>query len=670
MPSVDIATSQEGARFRALAEALGAIVTEVPAAGAPVFNPLWYEYTGLSVEHTEREGWRAAVHPDDVSLLPGPPDLLSGPGVHEEAEFRLRRADGQYRWHLGHAATTGKRSWLLTAVDIHDKKLAEEALYAAAERERALFTSLPALLTVADEAGVLRSYNQRWLTFTGMSKEEAQTTNLLAAVDPEDHKRALELWGNAREQRRGMDAQIRIRRADGMYRWHAVRAEPSLSRDGGIAAWVTTYVDIHEIKRAEGVLTFLACSGAVLGSSLHLAETLTALTHLAVPFLADYSTIDIVQPDGQLKRMAWAHQDPAIEAQMIASTPEAEEFGPDHPIRRVLRTTFPELITEDVAQAIAVNAEHLQLMELLNPHSAMIVPLIGDAGRAIGVLSLGLNSNRFEGFTMTAQECGEELARRAALAVTTAHHLEQAQRTADELRKANAVKDELLGLVSHELRTPLTTIAGVADVLRRRMATMDEETRIGAVNDIVEGAERLQRLIENMLVLSHVERGAAHIGEPVLLQRLIPRIIEQHRRRFPERKVSFESRAELPPVYADPTYVEQIVQNLLGNAEKYSPEGAPVEFVIERADNEAHVTVMDHGIGFTPEEADQIFEPFFRSGRIARSVSGAGLGLPVCRRLLEVQGGRIWAASREGGGAVLSFALPLAQFDLIDDDDS
>ena len=658
------ATPPGGVRFGALAEALNAIVAETSAHGPSSFNARWFEYTGLSVEESERHGWIAAVHPEDTARVPNPPDLATS---RTQAEFRLRRADGQYRWHGARATPTGSDAWLVAAVDIHDHKLAGEALRASDERAQALFTSLPALLTVAGANGQLQSYNDRWLEYTGLSAQEAFATNLLAAVQPDDHKRALELWERVRGKGQGMEAEIRIRRADGMYRWHVARAEPSLREDESVYAWVTAYVDIHEVKLAEGVLSFLACSGAVLSSSLDLNVTLTSLAHLAVPFLADCSTIDIVHRDGQLARVAWAHQDPSIEAELKASSSKADEFGPSHPVRRVLRTCRAELITENVPRALAVSAEHLRVLKRVNTRTALYVPLIGDEARAIGVIGLGLSYERIEGFSISALECAEELARRAALAVSTAQHLEQERQAADELRKANAVKDELLGLVSHELRTPLTTIAGVADVLRRRMATMDEATRISAVDDIVEGAERLQRLIENMLVLSHVESTAEHFGEPVLVRRLIARIILQHQRRFPGREVSLDIRNEVPPAFGDPTYIEQIVQNLLGNAEKYSPPGAPINFVMERVGDEVHVAVLDHGVGITAEEREHIFEPFFRSNRIARSVSGAGLGLPVCKRLLEVQGGRIWATAREGGGTIVSFALPLAEIEPTDD---
>lgn len=230
--------------------------------------------------------------------------------------------------------------------------------------------------------------------------------------------------------------------------------------------------------------------------------------------------------------------------------------------------------------------------------------------------------------------------------------------TEDALRAANAAKDEFLGLVSHELRTPLTIIAGNAQLLQR-VPNMSQEDRDASLRDIHQQSERLQKLIENMLVLSRVEAADAVMSEPVLLQRIIPRLATAHFPGMTSHDVSVSIDPDLGPVAAEPTYIEQIVQNLISNAEKYSPPGAPVEVVAWRDGDLARVAVRDRGIGIAPEDIERIFEPFFRGGRTSQQSAGVGLGLSVCTRLADAMGGQMWARSREDGGSEIGVSLPL-----------
>lgn len=231
--------------------------------------------------------------------------------------------------------------------------------------------------------------------------------------------------------------------------------------------------------------------------------------------------------------------------------------------------------------------------------------------------------------------------------------------TIEELQRANAVKDELLGLVSHELRTPLTTISGNAQALRRHGDHIDPETKAVALQDIENDAARLQRLIENMLVLARLEGAADFEAEPVLLQRLLPRFGNELGRRT-RRTVTTDVPVDLAPALAQPVYVEQIIGNLVTNAVKYSAAGTAIELRALEADGTITVFVEDRGQGISADEAAQVFTPFFRSQRTAKYASGIGLGLAVCKRLVEVQGGTVWATPREGGGTTIAFTLPIS----------
>jgi K+-sensing histidine kinase KdpD len=231
------------------------------------------------------------------------------------------------------------------------------------------------------------------------------------------------------------------------------------------------------------------------------------------------------------------------------------------------------------------------------------------------------------------------------------------------LRHAQQLRDAFMGILSHELRTPITTIFGGTRVLAR--TGLSDDTRREVAADISAEAERLHRLVEDLLVLARAERGGLQLGaDPVLIQHLLPRIIESEGARWPSKRFELSMPRSMPTVSADPTYVEQIVRNLIGNAAKYSPDGTTVDVVGEVLEDEIHVRILDEGPGISSAEVGRLFELYYRSPTTAAQSAGAGIGLFVCRALVEAMGGRIWALARPAGGAEFGFSLPI----LVDDD--
>jgi PAS domain S-box-containing protein len=238
---------------------------------------------------------------------------------------------------------------------------------------------------------------------------------------------------------------------------------------------------------------------------------------------------------------------------------------------------------------------------------------------------------------------------------------EELQRTADDLERANAAKDEFLGLVSHELKTPITTIYGNAQILRMRGQQLDEESRQSALADVVKESERLHRIIDNLLVLARLEQGHEIDSEPLLVRRIASHIIDEHRQHHAHRDVRLAVTETPMPVMGQPLYIEQVIRNLLSNAEKYSPASEPIQLTITTDGTRLLFSVLDRGRGFSEDEAQKIFTPFYRAPSAVSRAAGVGIGLAVCKRLIDAQGGEMWARPREGGGADIGFALPLAE---------
>jgi K+-sensing histidine kinase KdpD len=216
--------------------------------------------------------------------------------------------------------------------------------------------------------------------------------------------------------------------------------------------------------------------------------------------------------------------------------------------------------------------------------------------------------------------------------------------------------------VSHELRTPVTTIFGNAQLLRERGDRLGEDDKRSMIADIAADSERLLGIVENLLLLTKLESGSIADPEPQVLGHIVRKSIDAFHRRHPRREVhlAMQPRHHLV-VEADRTYLELLMENLLSNADKYSPPGAAIEVTIGAEGHEVLVAVLDRGIGIDEADVSNLFTVFYRTESAKRHTNGLGVGLAVCRRVVETHGGRIWAGPREGGGSEIGFALPLAR---------
>jgi PAS domain S-box-containing protein len=229
-----------------------------------------------------------------------------------------------------------------------------------------------------------------------------------------------------------------------------------------------------------------------------------------------------------------------------------------------------------------------------------------------------------------------------------------------ERLQTERLRDTFIGMLSHELRTPVTSIYGGSQVLMSRGDRLDPETRHELISDVASEAERLHRLIENLLVLARVERGQDLAGgEPVLLQRVLPLIVERERVLWPETTIEMTIPPGLPTVRGHDGYVGQVVRNLLSNAAKYAGAGSSVQIVATREESGVSVHVLDNGAGIPSEHADHLFDLYYRAPGAPDRAPGAGIGLFVCRHIVHALGGTIWARSRPEGGAEFGFELPI-----------
>jgi signal transduction histidine kinase len=232
--------------------------------------------------------------------------------------------------------------------------------------------------------------------------------------------------------------------------------------------------------------------------------------------------------------------------------------------------------------------------------------------------------------------------------------------TAD--RELDRMRDAFVATVSHELRTPLTSISGFLEMMQ------DEEEGLGAAGrqylDVIRrSTERLHALVEDLLLVAQIEATRIELDvEPTDLTDLATRAVESARPAAAERGVVVDVVVDHPPqVLADPRRVNQVLDNLISNAVKFTRDGGSVTVTVEADGDAARITVADDGIGIPADEQAQIFSRFFRASTATRhAIPGTGLGLAISRALVEQHGGTIALSSREGEGTSVSVSLPAA----------
>ncbi len=233
-----------------------------------------------------------------------------------------------------------------------------------------------------------------------------------------------------------------------------------------------------------------------------------------------------------------------------------------------------------------------------------------------------------------------------------------AQKAAEEaLRASMALKDQFMSLVSHELRTPVASVVGNAQLLLRRGEQMSASSRIESLTDITDEAERLQSIIEDLLVLTRLS-AERDIG---MAEFDLVEVVEDVARtaRARHREYVLDVSSDVPLVTAAESLIRLVVQNLFSNADKYSPAGSAVQVVIRRSDQGgAEVQVMDRGPGIDADAVARIFEPFYRAASTREGRPGMGLGLAVCQKAIDAHGGWIGFEPRQGGGSTFLFRLP------------
>ncbi len=541
----------------------------------------------------------------------------------------------------------------------------ERHLRVAAERSeqrfRDLVQGLDAVVWEADAATLGFTFvSQRAEEMLGYPVEQwlSDADFWQVHVHPEEREQVAVLWQGAATGEHEREFEYRAIAANGSTVWLRASIRPVRAVDGTIWQLRGLLVNITKRKRAEEALRLLSEAGRVLSASLDYETTLGNLARLTVPALADYCLV-IALEDGRLRQVASAHVNPEQEA----LTRELERLYPydmDNPnsiVARVINSAKTEWIndlSQRPPQLLTQDEAVIALYHALAPRAYVAVPLVA-RDRILGVVML-VSSVSGRQYSDVEIALAEELVRRAGLAVENARLYQQAQ-------EAIQTRDQFISIASHDLKTPITSIKGYADLLARR-AARDEAINLRdqrAIQVIQDEANRLNSLVELLLDVSRVQRGQlvierSQVDFSALARRLVTVVqamAEQH---------IIELACPEAPVllWGDALRLEQVIQNLLQNAVKYSPAGGRITVEIQEKGESISLAVADEGIGIPPEAMAHLFTRFYRASNIQPlSVGGLGLGLYIVRHIVEAHGGTVSVMSELGVGSTFTVELPL-----------
>jgi len=589
---------------------------------AEFFNRHYLDFIGLSADQASGWGWTAAVHPEDLNELASSWRRIIASNAAGEAEARLRRQDGTYRWFLFranplHNDTGVIVKWYGINTDIDDRKKVEEALRASERNLSLMINAIPTFIQVSRPDGSVLSMNQRVLDYHGVSLQDVQKEDFRTRVyHPDDAERLRDMRTEALTRPVPFEYEQRALGKDGRYRWFVVRYNPLLDEQGRIDRWYAAAFDIEDRKRAEAELRRAYDSFADAQRLSHTGSFIT----------------DLVGDDHNWSEEAF----------------RIFEFEPGSKVsvQRIRATIHPD----DLSSFESVIARGMQGENVT--FAFRIITGTGAVKHVRGVAHVVEHVAGHPLFVGALQDVTESKVAQEAL--------DRARSELAHVARVTAVS-AFTASIAHEVNQPLSGIITNAGTCLRMLAAEPpdvEGARDTAKRTLRDGNRASDVITRLRALFSRREFTLELLDINEITQEVVAlSLSELQRNRIAVRS---EFASSLPPITGDRIQLQQVILNLLRNASDamMGVDDRARHLVIgtgQEADNRVRVTVRDAGVGLGVQNMNKLFDAFYTT-----KADGMGIGLSVSRSIIERHNGRIWAEPNDGPGATFAFAIPAA----------
>jgi PAS domain S-box-containing protein len=595
--------------LRVLIDAIPQLVWILSPDGASVYgNQRWSDYTGMTFQQYQGDGWLQALHPDDYqhTLTLWRQALETGDPFEIEYRFKDSQTGG-YRWFLGRAMPVRDEvgqivKWFGTCTDIEDQKQAEQQFKESEENWRVLAETVPQLVWTTSPDGLSDYVNQRFRDYTGLTLEQWQSDRWapLSFIHPDDRDGTRALWQHALDTGAMYEHEERFRKSQtGAYRWFLVRALPVRDEAGQIIKWFGTCTDIDEQKRMEEALR-------------QSQERIRALI--------DSNLIGIVSGEGEEAVLVEANE------AFLQMTGYTQEDVHSRTLNRV-KLTPPEQapLFERALQEIATRGQHTPFETELICQDGSRLPVV------VGSVTFQERSRQIIGFVLD-NSARKELEQR---------------------------KDAFISMASHELKTPLTALKLQTSLLHRQLAKQGIPASAPALARMETQINKVTRLVDELLDVSKIQAGRLeYVRETVDLDALLKEITETMQQSSPSHRIVVRGTVGTS-LMGDRDRLGQVFINLISNAIKYSPGAETIEIDLSSSKDAVIIQVRDHGLGIPRELRDKIFDRFYRvTDPKQQAIHGLGMGLYIVAEIVKGHGGTITVDSAVGKGSTFTVTLP------------
>ena len=609
----DRKVAEEAAReydrhFRLLAESAPLGIYRTDAQGAVIYvNQVWCAMTGLSEAESMGSGWALSIHAEDRAEAAASWATAAAKGATYVHRHRIITPSDTLRWVEARSSpTTTPNGELIghvgTVADITDWKLAEEAL---AERDRQLLSmmdSIAHLAWIAHPDGYIFWYNQRWYDYTGTTPEQMEGWGWQSVHDPNVLPEVLERWPAAIRKGEPFEMEFPLRGADGVFRSFLTRAIPVRDSEGRVFRWFGTNTNVDALRKQQDILLESERRFRELAERLPdfiwVVDPLGKLIYLS-PRWQMYTGI----PDELSLADSWAS--------LMTHPDDIEVYLAQW--RASIETEQPFLNQSRIRRRDGIYRWFLSHAEPVKGGNGEIVKWIGSA--------------------------------------TDIH---EQKSTEQALRRSNEDLEQFAFAASHDLREPLRMVSIYSQLLAETYGPNGPEAE-KFVHYVIEGVSRMDNLLQGILAFSRAGNGEEliqRINSSLVLDQVLLQLHATH-----TESEAIVTHDLLPEVLCAETHLYELFQNLIGNAVKYCGEQQlRIHVSAVREGRRWRFSVQDNGIGISPEYLEQIFGMFKRLHN--SEYPGVGVGLAICKRIVERYYCKIWAESALGQGTTFYFTLP------------